>query len=145
MKYITKKIPLTKEQRKMYIKEKYVEYPIKDEEGKDRVAEAYPSRILKRSNDDMNSSKNIFSTKLMYGNGLCLTLIGPDDVFKDEKFEYCISQEEVPFYHVDVFLANAGFTVTDLWTDNLLEAIDYYDKLEKFFLLNPIPATDLER
>lgn len=143
MKYITKKIPLTKEQRKMYIKEKYVEYPIKDEEGKDRIEEAYSSRILKRSDDDMNSSKNIFSTKLMYGNSLCLTLIGPDDVFKDEKFDYCISKEEVPFYHVDVILANAGFTVTDLWTDNLLEAIDYYDKLEKFFQLNPIPATDL--
>jgi hypothetical protein len=141
MKYITKKIPLTKEQRKMYIKEKYVEYPIKDKEGKDIIAEAYSSRILKRSNDEMN--KNINSIKLMYGNGLCLTLIGPDDVFKDEKFEYCISKEEVPFYHVDVFLANAGFTVTDLWTDNLLEAIDYYDKLEKFFQLNPIPATDL--
>lgn len=141
MKYITKKIPLTEEQRKMYVKEKYIEYPIKDEKGKDRVAEAYSSRILKRSNDDRN--KNINSIKLMYGNGLCLTLIGPDDVFQDEKFKYCISKEEVPFYHVDVFLANAGFTVTDLWTDNLLEAIDYYDKLEKFFQLNPIPATDL--
>lgn len=142
MKYITKKIPLTEEQRKMYVKEKYIEYPIKDEEGKDRVAEAYSSRILKRSNDDKN--KNINSIKLMYGNSLCLTLIGPDDVFQDEKFKYCISKEEVPFYHVDVFLANAGFTVTDLWTDNLLEAIDYYDKLEKFFQLNPLPATDLE-
>ena len=141
MKYITKKIPLTKEQRKMYIKEKYVEYPIKDKEGKDIIAEAYSSRILKRSNDEMN--KNINSIKLMYGNGLCLTLIGPDDVFKDEKFEYCISKEEVPFYHVDVFLANAGFVATDLWTDNLLEAIDYYDKLEKFFQLNPLSATDL--
>jgi len=141
MKYITKKVPLTKEQRKMYIKEKYVEYPIKDEEGKDRIAEAYSSRILKRSNDEQN--KNINNVKLMYGNGLCLTIIGPDDVFQDEKFEYCISKEEVPFYHVDVFLANEGFTVTDLWTDNLLEAIDYYDKLEKFFQLNPLPATDL--
>lgn len=141
MKYITKKIPLTKEQRKMYIKEKYVEYPIKDKEGKDIIVEAYSSRILKRSNDEMN--KNINSIKLMYGNGLCLTLIGPDDVFKDEKFEYCISKEEVPFYHVDVFLANEGFVATDLWTDNLLEAIDYYDKLEKFFQLNPLPATDL--
>lgn len=145
MKYITKKIPLTKEQRKMYLKDRYVEYPVKDKEGKDRIAEAYSAKILKQSDDDLYKNRHSSTYPLMYGNGLCLTLIGPEDVFMDESYNYCISQENVPFYHVDVTLSNSGFTTTDLWTDNLLEAIDYYDKLEKFFQLTPKPAVDLEK
>ena len=145
MKYITKKLPLTKEQRKIYVKDRYVEYTVKDEQGKDRVAESYPARILKQSDDDMYEHRHSSTYPLMYGNGLCLTLIGPDDVFMDEHHDYCISQELVPFYHVDVTLSNAGFGVTDLWTDDLVEAIDYYDKLEKFFHLTPKPAVDLEK
>lgn len=145
MKYITKKIPLTKEQRKMYVKERYVEYPVKLEDGKEGIAESYSARILKESNDDMYEGRKSSTYPLMYGNGLTLTLIGPDDVFMDENHNYCISQESVPFFHVNVTLSNAGFGVTDLWTDNLMEAVDYYDKLEKFFQLTPKPGVDLER
>lgn len=145
MKYITRKTPLSDEQRKMYVKERYVEYPVKLEDGKEGIAEAYEARILKQSDDDMYKNRHSSTYPLMYGNGLCLTIIGPDDVFMDERHEYCISRENVPFYHVDVTLSNAGYGVTDLWTDNLLEAIDYYDKLEKFFQLTPKPAVDLEK
>lgn len=145
MGFITKKENLSDDQRKFFIHNRYVEYEFKMDNGEIGVAEYYECRELKKSDDDMYEGRKSNTYPLMYGNGLILRMIQPEDVFMDEKHNWCISREEVPFFHVDVTLANAGSSVTDLWTDNLMEAVDYFDKLEKFFQLTPKPAVDLRK
>ena len=132
--------PLTKEQRKFFIHNRYIEYDFEKDNGEIGVAEYYECRILKESDDDMYKGRKSTTYPLMYGNSLILRVIAPEDVFMDEESQYCISRDSVPFYHVSVTLANGGYSTTDLWTANLMDAVNYYDKLEKFFQLTPKPA-----
>lgn len=140
MEYIQKKEELNKEQRKFFLKNRYVEYPFKDENGEERVAEYYECLTLKSSDDSMYEGRKSNKPALMYENSVELIQIAPDDVFADEHYNYCINREDKIFYYVRVMLGSRGFYDTDLWTTNFLEAIEYFSKLENFFELTPKPA-----
>lgn len=140
MEYIQKKEELTREQRKFFLKSRYIEYSFKDKNGEERVAEYFESLTLKSSDDSMYEGRKSNKPALMYGNSVELIQIAPDDVFADEHHNYCINRENKIFYHVWVMLGNRGFYDTDLWTTNFLEAIEYFSKLENFFELTPKPA-----
>lgn len=128
-----KKVKLSDEERKQFIREGFVPNPEPKQE------DFWGAQIIKSSDDSEYEKRIKKNTPLMRGNGITMIQIGPDQIFHSG-IDYYRSLEKLPIYYVQVYLANVGYPSNDLFTTQIEVAIDYYEKLEKFFEMNPIPT-----
>lgn len=129
---VVKGTELTKEQRVQFNKEHYVDCTIPKHD------DYYGAEIIRYSSDDLTEARECIKhySPLLRGNSVTLTQILPESIFHRNGGMF-ISNETQPVYYVQVFLANTSCEVNNICTFDLVEAIDYCDKLEKFFHLNP--------